>query len=99
MAEEFHSIKPLVLVPPGVLDKKALREMRRAGYLVLEVADVSALKVVTPPPMVPLDALGAFALEVLADEKIMNFDIRDTFRRRVLKAAMAAAKPAEAPAV
>jgi predicted PilT family ATPase len=85
---QTHAIRPLVLISPGMIDAKTVREMRRAGYLVVETKELTAFRVVTPPPMVPLDGLAAIALEVMADEKIQNYDLRDTFRRRVLKAAM-----------
>jgi hypothetical protein len=95
---QTHAIRPLVLMPPGVLDKKKLCEMKDAGYLVIEIADIASLRVVTPPPMVPLDALGAIALEVLGDSEVHDFKTRDAFKERVLAAALDAANGVDSAA-
>src|SRR5689334_13024416 len=83
-----NAIKPLVLMPKGCIEDRIVRRMEKAGYLVVVADDVSRVRIVTPPPLVPLDSLANIALEVLADEKVLTYDIRDTFRKRVLRAAM-----------
>jgi len=84
----MNSIKPILLVMHDYLDAPTRRSLKNAGYLVVEVKDTAGVKIITPPPLVPLMGLGAIALGVLADETIYDSDLRNTFRKRVLKTAL-----------
>jgi hypothetical protein len=88
----MDSIQPIVTVPPNVIDKKMMARLKRAGYLVVEIADPSSLRVLPTFPVVPVDLMAKIAVEVISDEKLANYQVRDEFQRRVLKALAAATK-------
>lgn len=82
---KMKMIKPLVIMPPNCIDAATKRKMQHAGYLIVETADFAAIRIVTPPPVVPMDLVASVAIDVISDTKIRDFDIREKFNERLLK--------------
>jgi hypothetical protein len=78
------------LALPGVLGKRQRDAIRKAGYVVIETNDLEGVRVLHTPPLVHLDGLAGIALDVLADEKIHNFNVREEFKNRLARAAIKA---------